>query len=307
MVPAVIDPGPTDSDTRTRTSAPPWSQHELERLMDVRPCGAGRYVAPAHGPTERNVVEAGQMLGAAVVAAAKELPQQRVTSASMVFSRAAEHEAPLELEVEALRSGRTFTTAQVRVLQHDSLRCAGMILLDSGAADLVRSSAAIPQVTPPDALSPLAIPGTEVDGRDIRVVDDAYDPDPDRVGPPELSVWTRFREPPEHDYLHAALLTQSTTHWTIAAALRPHAGFGEAMAHRSISTGITMATITFHDDADVSQWLLYSTRVTYTGRGHTQSESRVYAQDGRLVASYSVHGMLRGFSAPADGASGSAL
>lgn len=140
----------------------------------------------------------------------------------------------------------------------------------------------------------------------MRVVDDAYDPDPDRVGPPELFVWTRFRDAPEHGHQHAALLTQSTTHWTVAAALRPHAGFGEAMAHRSISTGITMATITFHDEADVSQWLLYATRVTYAGRGHAQSEGQVFAQDGRLLASYGVHAMLRGIPVR-DNASGPLL
>ncbi|MFI6776387.1 acyl-CoA thioesterase [Nocardia sp. NPDC050412] len=281
-------------DTRARTAAPAWTQAELQRLMDVQPCGAGRYLAPAHGPTARDVVEAGQMLGDAVVAAAKHVPHQRVTSVSMIFSRAAAHTAPLDIEVDALRSGRTFTTAQVTIRQRDSPCCAGIVLLDSGAPDLIRSAAPMPLVDPPDRLRPLTTPGTAVDGRDMRVVDDAYDPDPNRVGPPELFVWTRFRDGPEHDYLHAALLAQSSAHWTVAAALRPHAGFGEAMAHRSISTGITMATITFHDDVDVTQWLLYATRVTYAGRGHAQSEGQVYTEDGAVVASYSVHAMVRG-------------
>ncbi len=265
------------------------------RLMDVEPQGAGRYLAPAHGPTIRNVVEAGQMLGSAVVAAAKEVPRQRVTSVSMIFSRVAKHTEPLSIEVDMLRSGRTLGTGQIHIRQDDSLCCAGIALLDATAPDLVRSAAPMPQVTPPDGLRPMAIPGTELLGRDIRVVDDAYDPDPDRIGPPELFVWTQFRDAPDSDHLHAALLTQSTAHWTVAAALRPHAGFGEAMAHRSISTGITMATITFHDDADVSQWLLYATRITYAGRGHAQSEGQVFTEDGRLVASYRVHAMLRAF------------
>ncbi|WP_051499190.1 acyl-CoA thioesterase II [Nocardia sp. BMG51109] len=283
---------------RTAETQPvPWSQRRLLELMDVRPQGTGHYRAPAHGPTVRNVVEAGQMLGDAVVAAAKEVPGQRVTSASMIFSRVAEHEAPLDIGIDVLRSGRTFTTAHARIHQHDKLCCAGMVLLDAGAPDLVRAVADLPRVTGPERLRPMAIPGTEVEGRDIRVVDDAYDPDPDRIGPPELYVWTRFRDAPEHEYLHAALLSQSTTHWTVAAAMRPHAGLGEAMAHRSVSTGITMATVTFHDDVDVTQWLLYATRATYTGRGQAHSEGRVHTRDGRLVASYTVHAMLRGFRA----------
>lgn len=286
--------------------APAWTQAELLRLMDVEPQGAGRYLAPAHGPTIRNVVEAGQMLGSAVAAAAKEVPQQRVTSVSMIFSRVAKHTEPLEVEVDMLRSGRTLGTGQIHIRQRDSLCCAGIALLDTTAPDLVRSAALMPQVDPPKGLRPMAIPGTEVQGREIRVVDDAYDPDPDRLGPPELFVWTRFRDAPEHDHQHAALLTQSTTHWTVAAALRPHAGFGEAMAHRTISTGITMATITFHDDADVSQWLLYATRITYAGRGHAQSEGQIFSEDGHLVASYGVHAMLRAFQ-PRSGGSGDLL
>ena len=93
--------------------------------------------------------------------------------------------------------------------------------------------------------------------------------------------------------MHSALMTHSVTHWTIAAALRPHAGYSEAMAHKTISTGISKATVAFHDDIDVSRWFLYANQVVYTGRGTTQSEGRVYAEDGRLVASYAVHGMIR--------------
>ncbi|OXR42225.1 Acyl-CoA thioesterase 2 [Nocardia cerradoensis] len=276
-------------------AGPPWSQGELLRLMDVQSCGAGHYVAPAHGPTVRNVVEAGQMLGDAIVAAAKEVPRQRVVSASMIFTRVAAHDAPLDVDVEVLHSGRTYSTAQVRIRQHDTLRCAGTVLLDAGAPDLIRSAAPMPRVEPPEKLASLDIPGTEVDGRDMRVAGDGYSPDPGHVGPPELFVWTRYRDAPEAGHLHAALLAQSCAHWTVAAALRPHPGFGESMAHSAISTGITMATITFHDDADVTQWLLYSTRVVYAGRGHAQSEGRVHAADGRLMASYSVHAMVRAF------------
>ena len=270
-----------------------WDQAELIRLTDVQPEGAGRYVAPAHGPAGRNVVEAGQLLAGVVVAAAKEVPDQRVTSKSMIFARAATHDAPVTVELDALRAGRTFTTSAARVLQHGSLRCAGIVLTDAGAPDLVRLSAPMPDVVPPGRLRSLDRPDMTVDGRDVRVVDDAYDPDPDRVGPPELFVWTRFRDAPDAGHLHTALLTQPVGHWTIAAALRPHAGFGEAMAHVSVSAGITMATIAYHEQVDVTQWLLYATSVIHSGGGTAQSESRVHTEDGRLVASYTVHAMLR--------------
>lgn len=271
-----------------------WDEDELLRLMDVRPTGPGRYTAPAHGATERNVVEAGQLLADAVVAASKEIPGQRVLSASMVFSRAARHDAGIEVGLDVPHSGRTYSTVQARVTQDAVLRCAGLILMGADCGDFLGSTAPMPDVPLPPR--PFQRPGMDVHGREIRVVDDAYDGDPRHVGPPEIHVWTRFTDAPKAAYLHTALMTQSVTHWTIAAALRPHAGYSEAMAHETISTGISQAAIAYHDDVDVTRWLLYTTRVVYTGRGTAQSEGRVYGEDGRLAASYSVHGMIRPFA-----------
>jgi hypothetical protein len=67
--------------------------------------------------------------------------------------------------------------------------------------------------------------------------------------------------------MHAALLAQSTTHWTIAAAMLPHLGFGEADAHLTLSTGVTSSAIAFHDGFDVRDWLLYENPAIYAGRG----------------------------------------
>ncbi len=116
------------------------------------------------------------------------------------------------------------------------------------------------------------------------------------MGPPEIYAWVRFRDAPLEPYLHTALMTQSTTHWTIAAAMRPHAGFGEAAAHVTLSTGIMSIAIAFHDDVDVTEWLLYANPALYAGRGQAQGEGRVFTEDGRLVATYSVQAMIRGFA-----------
>ena len=78
---------------------------ELVRLMDVEPAGEGHFVGPAYGDTPRNVVEGGQLLGEAIVAAAKTVPNQRVTSASMIFAKAASFDAPVDVDVEVLRGG----------------------------------------------------------------------------------------------------------------------------------------------------------------------------------------------------------
>jgi acyl-CoA thioesterase len=132
-------------------------------------------------------------------------------------------------------------------------------------------------------------------GRDLRVVDGAYGAAADDIGPPEIHVWARFRDDPGERCLHQALLAQATTHWTIAAAMRPHLGATEADAHVSVSTGIMSATIAFLDDVDVTEWMLYTNPAVYAGNGLVQGEGRVHCIDGRLLATYSVQGMVRGF------------
>ena len=105
----------------------------------------------------------------------------------------------------------------------------------------------------------------------------------------------RFKDAPSEPYLHAALLAQPTTHWTIAAAMLPHPGFGEAMAHVTLSTGIMGVNIAFHDEVDVTRWHLYSNPAIHAGSGLCQGEGHVFREDGVLVASYTVHAMVRDF------------
>lgn len=280
--------------TEVTAKFPLWGDaDELLRLVDVQQVADLRFVGPAHGPTYRDVVEGGQLLGGAIVATSKTLPEQRVTSASMIFSKAASFDAPLDVGVDVLRRGRTFSTTEVRVSQHDSLRATAILLSDSGAPDAIRDVMAMPDVSGPEAAAPFA--GFAMTGREIRVVDAAYDPDPDRVGGPEINAWVRFRAAPAERYLHAALLAQSTTHWTIAAGMLPHPGFGEARAHRTLSTGIMKATLAFHDDVDISDWLLYSNQAFWSGRGLVQGDGKVFTRDGRLAASYVIQAMVREF------------
>lgn len=289
---------PGDARARTVNRFPTWgTAADLTALIDVAPDGGGRFVSPAYRIATRNVVEGGQMLAEAIVAAAKTIPDQRVTSASMIFSKAASFDAPHEVAVDVMRRGRTFSTLQVRFDQHESMRAVGLLLLDSGSPDVIRHGSPMPLVP-----APYDCPSHNfgVTGRDIRIVDGAYDPNPDRVGTPEIYAWVRFRDAPAHPYLHTALMAQSTTHWTIAANMRPHKGFGEADAHVTLSTGIMSVSMAFHEEVDVTEWLLYANPGTYAGNGLVHGEGRVFTESGRHVASYSVQAMVRAFVKPPD-------
>jgi uncharacterized protein (DUF427 family)/acyl-CoA thioesterase len=305
----LLEAFPKDPGHEIAYRMPHWGDAaDLLRLVDVTPAGEGRFVSPPYPEPPlgtffpqliekqqpRLVIEGGQLLGEAIVAASKSVPGQRVTSASMIFSRAARFDAAHEIEVEALRRGRGFSTLETRTTQAGKLCSAGLLLLDAGAPDTIRAAVAPPDVPPPEACPHLDM---GVTGRELRTVDDAYRRQLE-VGPAEILTWARFRDAPAHEYLHAALLAQSTTHWTIAAAMRPHEGVSEAEAHVTLSTGILAVTVAFHDAFDVSEWLLYANPAIYAGRGLVQGEGRVFARDGRLVASYTVQALVRAFRTP---------
>lgn len=288
--------------SRSVVAFPAWGdQDDILRMIDVRPSGPGRFVALGYHETSRNVVEGGQLLAQALVAASKTVPEQRLGSAFVTFPRSARFDRPIELSVEPLRLGRSFSTLSVRGEQDGTLVSPVQVLMGADTRDVIRDSVAMPEVSGPDASEPYDM---RVIGRAVRIVDGAYSPDPDRLGPPELYAWLRFRDDPAELSLRQALMAQATTHWTIAAAMRPHPGVGEADAHVTLSTGPMSVAIAFHDDAPLDQWFLYANRATWSGRGLCQGEGRVFSREGRLLASYSVHAMIRRFGESVAAANG---
>jgi acyl-CoA thioesterase-2 len=278
---------------------------DLASAMDVSRLSDGTFTAPpypnppvgtffslAWHKERRVVIEGGQLLGAAIVAASKSRPDQRVTSAHVVFVKSASFDEPLQLAVDARRLGSTLSLFDVKMEQGNALRASALVMTDVGADDLIRHGSPMPEVPGQSECPPLDM---GVLGRDIRVVDSAYSQRDGPVGPPELYVWTRFASPPQTNALHQALLAQPTTHYSIAAAMRPHEGISEDEAHRRISTGPVSATIAFHDEIDVTDWMLTETRAIWAGRGSIQYFVRVFAADGRLVASKTIQAIVRTF------------
>ena len=80
--------------------------------------------------------------------------------------------------------------------------------------------------------------------------------DPEQVGPPELDVWVRFVGAPDEPATDQALVAYSTDGFLIGTAMRPHAGVGQAQAHRTLSTGVLSHTLTFHEPCPASEWHL---------------------------------------------------
>jgi acyl-CoA thioesterase len=279
---------------------PPWGDAaRLIDLLDVRPVGPGRFRSPVWTDGRRPVVEGSQLLGQSLVAALRSDPGRRVVSAGLVFLRPADARRPVEIELEELARGRTFGGSAVRVGQGGRCCAAGTVLLGAVAPDVLRHEVAPPRVPGPSECPPYDM---GVTGRDVRVVDGAYTGDPGApVGPPVLDCWVRFGTVPDDPALHAGLLAQFTGHLSVAAALRPHPGIGQDQAHRTLSTAVNAISLSLHGPVRADRWMLYHHHSTFAGEGMTHSACRVHAEDGRLLASFSVEAMVRPLAGGAPG------
>jgi len=264
---------------------------DIVRQVDVQPIGEGVWSPPPILNPERNVVEGGQLLAQACVAASRIMPGKRVTTAHAIFSRPARYDLPLELQMKELRSGRQFSTVGVDIVQSDKLHTNVLLLMDVGGASLYQHQPEMPDAPGPEffPLQAMSVPG-----REVRFVGDTYQSKSTVPGKPRHLAWIRYDRLPDDQALHNALIAQPANLLTINASMRPH-GVIEAESHHAFSTGVLDLAFQFHDDADLTDWVLYDNLAFYAGRGLVCGQGNVFSRQGKLLASYKVQAMVREF------------
>ena len=164
-------------------------------------------------------------------------------------------------------------------------------MLSTPEPDLIRHQAQAPDVGAPSAADPV----DDLFGRDVRVVGGVDRGDPDVVRAPVLDVWLRYPAVPDEPGLRQALTAHATAGFLMGTAMLPHPGIGERMAHRVFSTGIIAHSVSFHEAADPSAWLLVSQESSHTGNGRAYGIGRVFTESGTLVASFNQEAIIRPF------------
>jgi acyl-CoA thioesterase II len=267
---------------------------DLASALEFEQVDAGRCRFSNAGTGERGVVFGGQLLAQIMVAAATvdRSGTKSVKSAHGLFARPVLVDEVMDVTVELLHGGRALSMATATVWQGDRPCARGQILLDVGEDDLIRHSPDAPDVDGPEAAVPW---GEPVVGREIRTVGGVDILDADSTGPAEVHVWVRTSGPPDNLIVNQALLAHATASFLIGTAMRPHAGVGQSVAHRDISTGIVGHTISFHEDVAPDHWMLLANESPFAGRGRAFGRGQVFTQSGQLVASFSQEAMIRHF------------
>ncbi len=269
--------------------------HDPLSLLHVEPAGAGRYRVRNEGdPSVHDVVFGGQLLGQMIMAASVSSPGKHVRTIHTIFARAARVSAATELALEPIHDGRSFASANLTAWQGDRLCARALVLLDAPDPDLMRHATAAPRVAGPEesadgGVSPLVFPGAEL--RIVGGVDTVRSDAP--VGPAELFAWVRYTGAPDDVATNQAVLAFCTDGFLIGTAMRPHAGIGQAQAHKSLSTGVVGHTLTFHEPFRARDWLLIAHESPHAGAGRSYGRAQVFTRAGQLVASFVQDNLIR--------------
>jgi acyl-CoA thioesterase II len=287
-----------DAPGAAGTSEPGPAAAQVDEAFRLVRTDGNRFRAGSIGdPSLRDVVYGGQLLAQMILASDQVAEDKDVASIHTIFARSARLSSPIEIDVDVIHDGRTMGSHSVTVHQGDRVCAQGLILRRLDAPDLIRHQPPMPEVAGPDDSPDTGQGGLLAPGSDLRVVDGVNTWDPDApVGPAELFAWVRLPSGsggPGDPVLAQALLAYGTDGFLIGTAMLPHAGIGQNMAHRNIGTGVVSHTVTFHESVPSGEWLLLAHHSPYAGRGASYGSAQVFAQDGRLVASFVQENMIR--------------
>ena len=266
----------------------------LEALT-LEPVGEDRYRA-INLPSVHGVVFGGQLLAQSIMAGLAGQEGKSVKTIHTVFARGASHEAPVEIAVDRMHAGRSVASSTVTITQGDQLVTRSLVLLSAEEEDVIRHADGRRSSSRADDVA------DHVRGEgawEIGIVGDVDISDPELVGPAELDVWVRFAGAPDDPATDQALVAYSTDGFLIGTAMRPHAGVGQAQAHRTLSTGVLSHTLTYHERCPASEWHLLQQWSSYAGHGRSYGRGDIFRADGGLAASFVQDAMIRARSGAA--------
>jgi acyl-CoA thioesterase-2 len=261
------------------------------------------FTAASH-PMPGGRIFGGQVLGQSVVAASRTLPPDRAPhSLHGYFLRPGDVRKPLTLSVDRIHDGRSFSRRRIQAFQDGEPIFSGIASFQDEDPGL-EHQLPMPHVPGPEELTgpadivtdrpeaSLLIRANPIEVR--HVGSDIYLSVEERE--PRQAVWTRLRRPIGDDpVLHRAALAYLTDFTIQESVLRAH---GVPWATPGIRTASLDHAIWWHRFGRADEWMLYVQESPSARGGRGLAQGRLYARDGRLLATVAQEIMLR---VPADG------
>ncbi|WP_374312693.1 acyl-CoA thioesterase [Microbacterium sp.] len=247
-------------------------------------------------------VYGGQVLAQSLVAAERTLPDERVVhSMHGYFLRPGDSAKGITFAVDRIHDGRSFSTRRTQAFQ-EGVPIFSMIASFQDEDPGVEHHAPMPQDLP----APEELPDVEAHLQGLhpmskrlftdRPVDLRHVPSPiyltvDGAREPSQAVWMKVRRPiPDDPAIHRAALAYLSDLTIQESILRAH---GIPWALRGLKVASLDHAMWWHRPGRADEWMLYVQESPSARGGRGLATGRIYAQDGRLLASVAQEIMVR--------------
>ena len=290
----------------TKSAKPRASKavRNLLALLDLERLEQNLY--RGRGPKEGwQRVYGGQVLGQAMVAAVRTVPEDRIAhSAHAYFLLPGDPSEPIVYDVERIRDGGSFTTRRVKGIQHGRAMFAMSVSFHKTESGFDHA-AHMPSVPAPEDLPSEA----ELKARlmkhlpanmrsywererpiEMRPVDIGRYLDREKRAPQQF-IWMRANGPlPDALALHQCVLAYASDFTLLDTALIAH---GRLSFDRDVQLASLDHALWFHRPFRADDWLLYAqdSPSAYGARGFCRGS--VFTRDGQLIASVTQEGLMR--------------
>jgi acyl-CoA thioesterase-2 len=280
------------------------SINDLIELLDLEEIEKNHYRATS--PSEGwQRVYGGQVLGQALVAASRTVPEDRhAHSLHGYFLRAGDTDVPILYTVDRIRDGRSFTTRRVVAIQH------GQAIFNMSISFHIEEQGLSHQMAMPEAPGPEDLPDEselrkkwaqrlpeefkETFARqrpiEVRPIDPQDIFQPEKRAPFQM-CWMKSRDPlPDNLRLHQCVLAYLSDWSLLDTATLPHA---VSFMQDNLQMASLDHAMWFHRPFRADEWLLYVQDSPSASGSRGLNRGLIYSRGGELVASAAQEGLIR--------------
>ncbi len=280
------------------------SINDLIELLDLEEIEKNHYRATSPNEGWQRVY-GGQVLGQALVAASRTVPEDRhAHSLHGYFLRGGDTDVPIVYTVDRIRDGRSFTTRRVVAIQH------GRAIFNMSISFQIEEQGLSHQMPMPEAPGPDDLPDeselrkkwaeqlpeafSEALDRDrpieVRPIDPQDPLRPEKRAPFQM-CWMKSRDPlPDDQRLHQCVLAYLSDWSLLDTATLPHA---VSFMRDNIQMASLDHAMWFHRPFRADEWLLYVQDSPSAGGARGLNRGLIYSRAGELVASAVQEGLIR--------------
>ena len=246
----------------------------------------------------------GQVVGQALVAAARTVEGRIAHSLHGYFLRPGDPAVPILYEVDRIRDGRSFTTRRVVAIQHGKAIFSMAVSFQAEESGLDHQIA-MPAVPQPEDLpsesdiSRLYLEGAPEPVRrywererpiELRPVDLRHYLGREALEPSQ-NVWVRATgKLPDDPEIHRCVLAYASDMTLLDTALFAH---GRMVFDPDLQAASLDHALWFHRPFRADEWLLYAEDSPSASGGRGFNRGNLFSRDGRLVASVAQEGLIR--------------